>query len=263
MQRESAPELDGDVTSVAIDRPEPAGDPVGRLLHGPPTPVRRLQIRHWVGLAGLVAAIAAAAFLVPPMISAGEDTSTHLGPPSWPSWSRDTAGAPVRAPATVTATMSAPVAAATTTTKPATEKPATKKPATKKPATKPATASAAFQPVSLQAEDATLSQGADKVACATCSGGARVRYVGRVDAHITVQSPGVRKITIVYEVVGDRNLDISINGDVTVARLTVSGNDWATPKSSSVDVQIPAGSVDIGLYGGSGNAPDLDKITIS
>ena len=133
-----------------------------------------------------------------------------------------------------------------------------------KPTTKAAAAPAAtFAPIAVQAEAAgnTLSGGAAEVDCATCDGGARVRWIGRVDVHLTVAVAGTRIVTVEYESDGNRGLAMSVNGASPVVA-TVTGTDWTTPKSLRFTVSIPAGSVDLGFYGEGGNAPDLDKITV-
>lgn len=271
MQRDSAPEVDGGRPTVAESRPEPAGDdPVRRLLVGPPDPVRQVGLRHWLGIFGLVAAVAAAAFVLPPLITPGAPTTPQtLGAPQWASEGSPSVAAPPPASAVASQSPAAPRAVPTTVgsaggsrAAAATSTPAPTAKATTRAA---GTTTGRFSPITVQAEasSSTLTEGAAVVDCATCKGGARVRYVGRVDIHATVAVSGTRSLTIVYETSGDRSFDVSINGGAAVATTSVSGTDWVTPKSVTISASIPAGAVDIGFYGYAGNAPDFDALTIS
>jgi hypothetical protein len=268
VQSDSAPALDGDRTKVAGDQPEVTGDPVRHLLDGPPALVRLLRLRHWAGLLALVAAVGVTAFVIPPMLSAQAPAALSPQHPQPPSRTPSAAapGLPAAAASSPAPSVTAPPA---TTPGPASAQPtgaaqptAGRSSATATPRhTTPA--GVVFTPISVQAEASgnTLSEGAAEVDCATCDGGARVRWVGRVDVHLTVPVAGTRKITIECEVNGTRSFDVSINGD-PVALVKVTGTDWSTPRSATATASIPAGSVDIGLYGDAGNAPDFDKITI-
>lgn len=68
-----------------------------------------------------------------------------------------------------------------------------------------------FRPSTIQAGNGSLSGGADAVACDTCSAGARVRYVGRVDVPATIPFPGTYDATVAYEVDGSRRMGASID----------------------------------------------------
>lgn len=271
MQRDSAPEVDGDHPTVALSHPEPADDdPVRRLLGGPPDPVRQMGLRHWLGIFGLVAAIAAAAFVLPPLITSGAPPAplSLTAPQGSSAWSPSAAAEPSTSPVT-SPSAAAPTTAPTTrgssgssgaaapTTAPA--------PAAKATTRAAGTTAGKFSAITVQAEapTSTLTDGAAVVACATCEAGARVRYVGRVVIHTTVSESGTRHLTVVYETDGTRSFDVFINGGTSVATSTVTGTDWTTPHSVTVSASIPAGSVDIGLYGYAGNAPDFDAVTIS
>jgi len=270
VQRDSAPEVDGNYPTVAVSHPEPAGDdPVRRLLGEPPDPVRQMGLRHWLGIFGLVAAIAAAAFVLPPLITSGAPSAPQtLGAPQWPSAGSASAAVLPPASAATSPSPAAPKTAPTTGGSSGNSRAAapTSPPApTAKATTRAAgTTTGRFSAITVQAEasTSTLTDGAVVVDCATCEAGARVRYVGRVDIHTTVSQAGTRHLTIVYETNGTRSFDVSINGGAAVAT-SVTGTDWTTPKSVTVSASIPAGAVDIGLYGYAGNAPDFDAVTIS
>lgn len=267
MQRDSAPEVGGDHPAVALSHPEPADDdPVRRLLGGPPDPVRHLGLRHWLGIFGLVAAIAAAAFVLPPLITSGAPAEPHsLTTPQWsPAATPSTAAAPSTGAATspppARPTTASPTRGSAASSGAAAPAPApTAKASTRATGTTPGK----FSAITVQAEASTLTEGASVVDCATCEAGARVRYVGRVDIHTTISQSGTRHLTIVYETNGTRSFAVSINGGAAIATTSVTGSDWITPQSVTLSATIPAGSVDIGLYGYAGNAPDFDAVTIS
>jgi hypothetical protein len=268
VQNNSAPAADGERTTVAVTPSEPADDPIRRLLGAPTDPVRRFGLRHWLGLVGLVAAIAVAAFVMPPLITPAAPPARH--PAADPVWSNQSA--PVSSSPSSAATASEPATtvseSATVGSEPATTTPpgalSTQEPKTVKssPPT-PGETTQKFTPITVQAENASLSGGAAVADCGTCEAGARVRYIGRVDVHATVPSAGAYDLTVVYEVEGTRGLAVSIDGNPPVATRRVTGQDWTTPLTLTVSAVLPAGSVDIGLFGDAGNAPDIDAVTIS
>ncbi|MEV6343990.1 hypothetical protein [Actinoplanes sp. NPDC051851] len=276
MQSDSAPPVGGDTTPVASDRTETVGDPVRRFLENSPSPVRRVQARHWVGIGSLALGVAGAAIFVPPLITETTSTSTPVVAVS--------SGSPVdqAVPASVTSSVapsagpasavpSAAVSRAPAATPGQTKTvtvaptPSTSKKATATTATTATTAAdaARFTAVSVEAEDATLSDGAATVACTTCTAGVRVRFVGRVDAYLSVAAAGSRTITVTYEVEGDRSLTVAVNGTEVLTDRTVTGTSWETPKTISFTAAVPAGTVNVALYGGGLGAPDIDKISIS
>lgn len=198
---------------------------------------------------------------------------TDLAPAAADTDAPTASAAPVTAPSSMAPSPSSPPPplavskpspgpAPTTTTATKTATKTTTKTATKAPTTAP---TKAFTPITVQAEasTSTLSGGAAEVECGTCQAGARVRYLGRVDIHATVPASGTRTLTFVYESDGTRRFNVSINGGPPVTTLSVNGTDWTTPQSVTVTTSIPAGSVDIGFYGETGNPPDLDAVTIS
>ncbi|GAA5179203.1 hypothetical protein GCM10023322_08490 [Rugosimonospora acidiphila] len=286
MQSDSAPEVGGSHPTVASSHPEPPeDDPVRRLLGGPPVPVRQLGLRHWLGIAGLVAAIAAAAFVLPPLITSSDgppapqhaaaarrssdpspaavDESPSVPPPA------ASATAPTRAPATggpaaPTGGSSAPTGGSSVAAGDDSAPDTPVQPEKAKPGrTSGVDTAPSFKPTTVQAEAASLTGGAEEVECATCKAGARVRWLGQVDVHVTIPSAGQYQITVVYEANGDRSLDVSIDGKPPVATLAVTGTNWTTPRSVTVNAHLPAGSVDIGLSAGAGSPPDVDAVTIS
>ncbi|MGI5243788.1 hypothetical protein [Dactylosporangium sp. CA-139066] len=130
-----------------------------------------------------------------------------------------------------------------------------------------ATVPAQFSALSVQAEDPAnrLTGGASVVACATCRGGHRVRYLCpecALEVRFALPVAGTRKVTVWYEVDGPRSLKVSVNG--AAARIwPVNGPDWSTPRSFDFTADLPAGQVSLRLYNDDSPAPDLDEIAIA
>ena len=128
--------------------------------------------------------------------------------------------------------------------------------------------SAVVTPVTMEAEDPgnLLSPPAAIVACDTCDGGFRVRYLGgvtggQVVVRATLPAAGLTRVTVVYESLGFRVFKISINGAPPLLR-NVSGPDWTTPSTFSFDATLPAGTVLLRFYNDESPAPDLDKVIL-
>jgi hypothetical protein len=124
-----------------------------------------------------------------------------------------------------------------------------------------------FIPISIQAEDPAnlLSGGAAVVACGTCDGGYRVRYICtscRLVVRTTLAVPGSRTVTVVYESNGSRAVKISFNGARPLIR-TVSGPDWTTPQTLRFTAVLPAGTLLVAFYNDESPAPDIDKVVVS
>jgi alpha-L-fucosidase len=122
-------------------------------------------------------------------------------------------------------------------------------------------------PASVEAEAGTLSGKAVSAACAGCSGGAKVRFIGNGTGNyvtFTVQAsdPGAHQLTFQYTVDGTRSFFMSVNG-ATATEIPVSGTSWDTPVSNTATVTLAAGANTIKFFNDGANAPDLDKITVS
>jgi alpha-galactosidase len=105
-------------------------------------------------------------------------------------------------------------------------------------------------------------------ACSTCSGGAKVRFIGSTAANaltvnaITAASAGTRQLTIQYLLDGTRSFFVSVNGG-TAVEVALTGTSWSAPASTTLTVAVSAGTNTIRFFNDSAFAPDLDKITIS
>ncbi|ACU76052.1 glycoside hydrolase clan GH-D [Catenulispora acidiphila DSM 44928] len=111
--------------------------------------------------------------------------------------------------------------------------------------------------------------GAAKIAtCAACSGGHKVGYIGKGAANavtingITESAAGTHTLTISYLVSGTRSFSISVNGGPDIVE-QLTGTSFATPATTSVAVQLAAGTNTIKFDNDTAYAPDLDAITVS
>lgn len=103
--------------------------------------------------------------------------------------------------------------------------------------------------------------------CGWCSGGARVRYIGKsprnylVVNDINVAKTDNYEMVVFYLVEGTRTLFISVN-DGPVTKLMLSGKSWHEVSRTSVTVPLTAGSNKVKFYNDSGYAPDIDRIVL-
>jgi hypothetical protein len=122
-------------------------------------------------------------------------------------------------------------------------------------------------PTTLQAESAALSGSAAVASCSTCSGGAKVRFIGGGSANfatftVNAATAGNHQLTIGYEVSGTRDFLVSVNGGAGTD-VPATGTSWSTPATVVVTVPLNAGSNTIKFANPTANAPDLDYITVS
>jgi hypothetical protein len=206
---------------IAPHTSAPHGVPAGRF-------------RSWAGLAVVTAGIAAAAVVVPPLIT--PDHHRAVAP-----------AAPVPSPsaASPASSPSAPVT----------------------PSATPSATPASFTPIAAEAEgaDGILTGSAAKTDCAACHGGGRVRYIGvssRVTVLATIPVSGRRKLTVVYEADGTRSLKVSVNNGAP-RTYSVSGPGWETPRTFHFTADLPAGPLRVSLFNDESPAPDIDAVLIS
>jgi hypothetical protein len=96
-----------------------------------------------------------------------------------------------------------------------------------------------------------------------------VRHIGANSGTVTfsgltVPAAATYHLTIAY-VLGDapRSFFVSVNGGpATEVACTDFSAGWYAPKNKTVDIVLPAGTDSIRFANASGDAPDLDKITV-
>ncbi|GAA3209133.1 hypothetical protein ACFO1B_18055 [Dactylosporangium siamense] len=124
-----------------------------------------------------------------------------------------------------------------------------------------------FAPIVIEAEDPgnLLTGGAAVTACATCHGGARVRYLCftcTLVVRTTLPTGGTRTVTVGYEVDGPRSVRVSVNG-APARTFQVTGSEWTTPRSFQFTADLPAGALRLTLFNDETPAPDIDVVTVS
>jgi hypothetical protein len=118
----------------------------------------------------------------------------------------------------------------------------------------------------VEAEDAALSGSAAAASCSTCSGGAKVRFIGNSASNfatftVTAAAAGSHQLTITYELDGSRSFFVSTNG-AAGTEVPVTGTSWSAPATATVPVTLTAGSNTIKFFNDGANAPDLDRIDV-
>jgi hypothetical protein len=103
--------------------------------------------------------------------------------------------------------------------------------------------------------------------CNWCSGGSRVRNIGK-SAHnylvlnnIVVPRSGEYQMLIYYVLKGDRSFFIRVNNGPAV-EAPLSGKSWRHVGTASVAVTLRSGSNSIRFYNEQQYAPDLDRVVI-
>ncbi|MFB9451646.1 hypothetical protein Dvina_20845 [Dactylosporangium vinaceum] len=209
-------------------------------------------MRQWIGVTAVAAGIAAAAIVVPPLLLPDRDESDDSpasvtgksARPDQPPGSALQPGAGSGAPGSGGAS---PGPASTAPASPS--------------------APGAFTPIAVQAEDPAnrITGGASAVACASCRGGRRVRYMCAdctLTVKVTLPSAGTRTVTVYYEADGNRSIKVRIGGG-TARTFPVTGPDWTVPQSLRFTADLPAGEVQLTLFNDDAPAPDLDEIVIA
>ncbi|GII30236.1 alpha-L-fucosidase [Planotetraspora mira] len=122
-------------------------------------------------------------------------------------------------------------------------------------------------PVSIEGESGVLSGSARADACAACSGGAKVRFIGNNTSNyatynVNVPAAGDRQLTIAGTVSGTRSFSVSVNGGPAVTA-TLTGTTFDTPITTTITVPMNAGFNTLKFFNDTANAPDLDSFTVS
>lgn len=123
---------------------------------------------------------------------------------------------------------------------------------------------------SYEAESAanTIAGGVGTASCSTCSGGAKVGSVGEGGTltfnGVDVESAGTYQVTIVYldgSPTG-RQADISVNGSAPQTVSFTPTGSFSTMGTTTVSLQLAAGSNTIELANPAGFSPDFDRIIV-
>jgi alpha-galactosidase len=114
----------------------------------------------------------------------------------------------------------------------------------------------------------TFSGSAIAAACAGCSGGQKVRFIGNNTTssvtvnNVNVPAAGTYDLQIDYTLDGARSFFVSVNGGAGI-EVPVTGTSWAAPTSTTIPVELNAGDNAIRFFNNGANAPDLDRISVT
>ncbi|KDN80985.1 glycoside hydrolase family 9 protein [Kitasatospora cheerisanensis] len=110
------------------------------------------------------------------------------------------------------------------------------------------------------------------IACAACSGGSRVGYLGTVTAGtgtltvngITAATAGTYQVQLVYTngSAGARTAELSVNGGPVTTLSFAPTGAFTTPGTVTVGLALAAGTNTVTLANPSGAAPDLDRLVV-
>ncbi|HVQ90830.1 MAG TPA: alpha-galactosidase [Mycobacteriales bacterium] len=119
----------------------------------------------------------------------------------------------------------------------------------------------------VEGEAGVLGGSARVAACAACSGGQKVRFIGNGAGNdatlpVPVAAAGTRTLTLFGTVSGTRSFSVSVNGGAAQT-VALTGADFTNPVSATVAVSLTAGTNSIRLFNDTAFAPDLDRITLS
>jgi hypothetical protein len=118
-----------------------------------------------------------------------------------------------------------------------------------------------------EAPASTLAGGAVVQTCSTCSGGAKVGYVGEGGTltfnGIDVPSAGTYRVTLVYDTDGVRPALISADGGTARTLSFPSTGSFTATGALTVSLALSAGANTIELSDPSAYAPDFDRIIVA
>jgi len=114
----------------------------------------------------------------------------------------------------------------------------------------------------------TLAGGAKVQSCSGCASGYDVGYIGNGGTltlnNVSAPTTGAQNLTISYEdCAAGRSATLTVNGTATTLNFTGLDNNWDTPQTMTVSVNLKAGSSNtIEFSNASGWAPDIDEIIV-
>ncbi|MFJ1793187.1 glycoside hydrolase family 9 protein [Kitasatospora griseola] len=118
----------------------------------------------------------------------------------------------------------------------------------------------------------TLTGRAAAVACAACSGGSRIGYLGTVTAGtgtlafhgVTVATAGTYQVQIAYTngSAGARTAELSVNGGPVQSVAFAPTGAFTTPGTVTVALALAAGGNTLTVANPAGAAPDLDRLVV-
>jgi len=123
--------------------------------------------------------------------------------------------------------------------------------------------------IAVEAEQGTLSNGADVQRSDKASGGAMVGFVGGdkngavLFENVTVARGGRYILTMRYATAEDRSLTVGVNSDRKVRMHCPASGGWFNFATADVEVTLKQGKNTIELDNNRGWAPNIDKLTFN
>jgi hypothetical protein len=116
-----------------------------------------------------------------------------------------------------------------------------------------------------EASGNTLTGTAAVATCATCSGGAKVGYVGNgATLKFNGVTGGASSVRVYYASAVSRTATVQVNGGAATTVTFPATADWNTVGSVVVNGPVPAGAANtITIANPSDWAPDIDRIALS
>ena len=113
----------------------------------------------------------------------------------------------------------------------------------------------------------TLAGGANVSTCATCSGGAKVGFVGNGGTltfnNITAPTAGTYRVTLIYATDGVRPGLVSANGGAAQTLSFPTTGSFTATGALTVSLALNAGANTIELSDPSAYTPDFDRIIVA
>jgi hypothetical protein len=132
----------------------------------------------------------------------------------------------------------------------------------------PTTGGGGGSTVEAEASGNTIAGSTRTSSCSACSGGTKVGFIGNGAGNyvtingLTPSAAGNRTLTISYLLSGTRSFFVSVNGGAD-QQVTLTGTSFSTVSTTTITVNVKAGSNTVKFHNDSAYAPDLDKVSIN
>jgi Alpha galactosidase A/Alpha galactosidase C-terminal beta sandwich domain len=122
--------------------------------------------------------------------------------------------------------------------------------------------------VEAEASGNTIAGSTRTSSCSACSGGTKVGFIGNGAGNyvtingLTPSAAGSRTLTISYLLSGSRSFFVSVNGGAD-QQVSLTGTSFSTVSTTTITVNLNAGSNTVKFHNDSAYAPDLDKVSVN
>lgn len=122
------------------------------------------------------------------------------------------------------------------------------------------------RPVEAEDPGNSLAGGAARSGCDGCSGGAKVGYLGQSGTleapGLSVTTAGNKTVRIDYASADPRAAQPSVNGGAPVSVSFPATGSWSTTATTTVGLDLAAGTNTLRFSAPGGYAPDIDRIRV-